>query len=191
MPRKLPCSVCGVVRLTGSGSLPAGRYTCHPCRRIERAPYGRRVIRLANCTQCGTEFESAKRSNGQMTACCSKSCAVNLRASQLPGRLPTDHRRTRYERELAVAGLTRHQRDALREQWKRTGRRCLYCAARPVETVDHVVPLIRGGSNFEGNLVPACRPCNSSKRDLLLIEWRVARAAKLRLLQQSVHSAAA
>jgi endogenous inhibitor of DNA gyrase (YacG/DUF329 family) len=49
---------------------------------------------------------------------------------------------------------------------------CLYCGA-PGGTVDHVVPLSRGGQHTEGNLAPACLPCNSSKRDKLLIEWRL------------------
>jgi HNH endonuclease len=39
-------------------------------------------------------------------------------------------------------------------------------------TADHVVPISRGGKHSEGNLVPACRSCNSSKRDLLLVEWK-------------------
>lgn len=39
-------------------------------------------------------------------------------------------------------------------------------------SVDHVLPLIRGGSNFEGNLVPCCRSCNGSKAGLFVSEWR-------------------
>lgn len=49
---------------------------------------------------------------------------------------------------------------------------CFYCGG-PGGTVDHVVPLSRGGQHAEGNLVPACLPCNSSKRDKLLVEWRL------------------
>jgi 5-methylcytosine-specific restriction endonuclease McrA len=32
-------------------------------------------------------------------------------------------------------------------------------------TRDHIVPLSRGGSNDWSNLQPACRECNSAKRD--------------------------
>jgi len=52
---------------------------------------------------------------------------------------------------------------------------CAYCR-QPVEGLpdpDHVVPLSRGGSNGNGNILPSCRPCNSDKRDLLLWEWDV------------------
>ena len=45
------------------------------------------------------------------------------------------------------------------------------------ETVDHVVPLALGGTNYEGNLAPACRRCNARKNALLLIEWRVKQIA--------------
>lgn len=44
------------------------------------------------------------------------------------------------------------------------GHRCFYCGlARGEITVDHFVPLSRGGSNWITNIVPACRPCNSRK----------------------------
>jgi 5-methylcytosine-specific restriction endonuclease McrA len=53
---------------------------------------------------------------------------------------------------------------------------CVYCGA-PAEHVDHVWPLSRGGWERESNLVPACKPCNSGKKDRLLTEWRPGRVA--------------
>jgi 5-methylcytosine-specific restriction endonuclease McrA len=47
---------------------------------------------------------------------------------------------------------------------------CVYCGD-PATTWDHVIPRRRGGTDDPGNLVPACKPCNSSKCDLLLSEW--------------------
>jgi len=32
-------------------------------------------------------------------------------------------------------------------------------------TVDHIFPKSKGGTDHESNLVAACRPCNSGKRD--------------------------
>lgn len=49
--------------------------------------------------------------------------------------------------------------------------RCAYCGG-PATAVDHIVPLSRGGSNFIFNLMPACLPCNSSKRSRRVEEWR-------------------
>lgn len=39
-------------------------------------------------------------------------------------------------------------------------------------TVDHVMPLSRGGSNELNNLVLACRSCNCRKGTLTVDEWR-------------------
>ena len=44
------------------------------------------------------------------------------------------------------------------------GDKCAYCGCPP-ETMDHVVPLSRGGKHTKSNVVPACRSCNSSKKD--------------------------
>lgn len=50
---------------------------------------------------------------------------------------------------------------------------CAYCGRSGRMTMDHVVPLSRGGRHSIGNLLPACRTCNSSKRQRLLVEWRL------------------
>jgi len=38
-------------------------------------------------------------------------------------------------------------------------------------TLDHIVPVIRGGKSSRGNVVPACKECNSKKKYLLPLEW--------------------
>lgn len=49
---------------------------------------------------------------------------------------------------------------------------CRYCGARNVRLAcDHVIPASRGGSDEMDNLVTACIPCNSSKRDKTPEEW--------------------
>lgn len=51
---------------------------------------------------------------------------------------------------------------------------CHYCDNRIGPrglTMDHVVPLIRGGKSTRGNVVPACKACNSKKQSLLPWEW--------------------
>jgi 5-methylcytosine-specific restriction endonuclease McrA len=37
-------------------------------------------------------------------------------------------------------------------------------------TMDHLVPLIRGGKSSKGNLVPSCKHCNSGRRHRLPFE---------------------
>jgi len=51
---------------------------------------------------------------------------------------------------------------------------CYYCGARvaPKElTLDHLVPVSRGGRSTRGNCVPACKECNNQKKNLLPMEW--------------------
>ena len=38
-------------------------------------------------------------------------------------------------------------------------------------TLDHIVPLIRGGRSVRGNMVASCKDCNSKKQSLLPWEW--------------------
>ena len=67
---------------------------------------------------------------------------------------------------------------ALRQSawWKRriaTGI-CHYCrraVGNRALTLDHVVPLIRGGRSVRGNMVASCKDCNSKKQSLLPWEW--------------------
>lgn len=53
----------------------------------------------------------------------------------------------------------------------RHGRFCKYCGCTSNLTLDHVTPRSRGGSDDPSNLVPACRPCNSSKGARTPEEW--------------------
>lgn len=44
---------------------------------------------------------------------------------------------------------------------------CAYCLTITTLTQDHVIPLSKGGKHDISNIVPACQPCNSAKRDRL------------------------
>jgi 5-methylcytosine-specific restriction endonuclease McrA len=48
---------------------------------------------------------------------------------------------------------------------------CTYCGAPPTSenplTIDHVIPLSRGGSNQRENKVVACARCNKAKGDAI------------------------
>lgn len=48
---------------------------------------------------------------------------------------------------------------------------CAYCSSKENLTLDHFIPLSKGGSNVQGNLLPACKSCNSSKNNRDAIEW--------------------
>jgi 5-methylcytosine-specific restriction endonuclease McrA len=52
---------------------------------------------------------------------------------------------------------------------------CYYCRRRVGHrrlSMDHLVPLGRGGRSVRGNVVPACKDCNSRKQSLVPVEWQ-------------------
>lgn len=74
----------------------------------------------------------------------------------------TDPARMRREREKARALKKSHW-------WRTLVSRgvCHYCDGRFLPdqlTMDHVVPLARGGQSTKGNIVSACRSCNEGKK---------------------------
>ena len=81
------------------------------------------------------------------------------------------HRKVARPRTVAGVAMKRVMRKvALRD----CGQRCVYCAAhldQHTATLDHVVPLARGGAHDPGNLVVACGPCNRLKGELLPFEF--------------------
>jgi 5-methylcytosine-specific restriction endonuclease McrA len=59
--------------------------------------------------------------------------------------------------------------------WKRKRARglCHHCGGRfpPRElTMDHLVPVIRGGKSTKGNVVPSCKACNNKRKYRLVFE---------------------
>lgn len=50
---------------------------------------------------------------------------------------------------------------------------CHHCGGKfpPASlTMDHLVPIIRGGKSTKGNLVPSCKQCNSERKHRLPFE---------------------
>ncbi|MDX1958579.1 MAG: HNH endonuclease [Leptospiraceae bacterium] len=51
---------------------------------------------------------------------------------------------------------------------------CHYCRNKflPEElTMDHLIPLSKGGKSIRANLVPSCKSCNSKKKNALPFEF--------------------
>ena len=83
--------------------------------------------------------------------------------------------------ETADEDHVRRERAKARElrasQWWRNERGkgvCYYCHRHfpPKDlTMDHIVPIIRGGFSRRGNVVPCCKECNNKKKYLVPVEW--------------------
>src|SRR5436853_5362295 len=69
-------------------------------------------------------------------------------------------------------------RELRRSQWwkrRRAAGVCHYCGGKfspAALTMDHVVPLVRGGRSTKGNVVAACKDCNTAKQHKLA--WQLA-----------------
>jgi hypothetical protein len=156
----IPCADCGDLRQVGRRNLPEGSMRCHPCRR-------KRSDRLVPCAGCGTEFRRANRKS----KFCSRACFARSDGERRRISTPDDPHYRRQLRERSAPGLTQSQRKRLLERWRRQGLPCVYCGD-VATTMDHVLPLVRGGTNHEGNLAPCCKRCNSSKAGWTVVEWR-------------------
>ncbi|MCF8028796.1 MAG: HNH endonuclease [Desulfobacteraceae bacterium] len=60
--------------------------------------------------------------------------------------------------------------------WKRKCAKgvCHYCGRQvpPKKlTMDHIVPIARGGKSTRSNVVPCCKHCNTRKKAQLPMEW--------------------
>gem|GEM_PF-3795546 len=48
---------------------------------------------------------------------------------------------------------------------------CVYCGSIENLTKDHIMPIIKGGTQDPKNLIRACKSCNSSKHKSFFIDW--------------------
>lgn len=197
--RELPlleCVDCGV----SIGHKMAKALRCDECIRIKHAEderarkasaYGPKPAR--ECEYCGKPIGAERRRDARF---CDRDCLERYRTENVDRSQyyrSTQKQRTEYTRAWRKSNpastRTSKRRRAYREltgtiserDWSRLVARhrgqCAYCGGSGEMTMDHVVPLSRGGTNTIGNVLPACRSCNSSKHMKLLVEWRARKAA--------------
>ena len=157
MPRKadVPCVDCGRLTPTYRDSAPANRRRCGQCipRRPARDPFDRWT-----CRRCGVEC-SRPATRGQRPKYCSATCQ-------------RDHGKRRRQMVLLGAFVEDVDRVAVFEA---DGYRCYLCGKmtdrtkevphRRAPTLEHVVPLSKGGKHERANCRTACYRCNCAKRD--------------------------
>ncbi|QOP66662.1 HNH endonuclease [Gordonia phage GrootJr] len=158
---------------------PAEVYCSPECK-----PKRSRVQRITKvCPGCHKEFQTTP---GRDARCCSKKCRSRVWSWENPEAAaakvrewekanPDAHRIRQGERSdrrrRSVTG-TVSTRDWLRALRRAEGR-CWYCGERAPLTIEHVIPLSRGGMHTIGNVVPACPSCNYQKQHRTVMEWRM------------------
>jgi 5-methylcytosine-specific restriction endonuclease McrA len=80
-----------------------------------------------------------------------------------------EHTRVRFHRQRGNGGSYTH------EEWivlcEQFAYQCACCGAKAKLTVDHIVPVIKGGTSDISNLQPLCHLCNS-KKGSQIIDYR-------------------
>ena len=69
--------------------------------------------------------------------------------------------------------------------------RCAYCGDRltlDTRTIDHIVPLSKGGSNYITNFFPACTHCNTLKSSLSLRDFKVQLRVEMFYFEQLINT---
>lgn len=180
-----PCFICGDPVFIIKTSAGRGKMAHRACRQTSSAEFRHD----AECIYCGVRFASLRRSNGVKTRCCSRSCARKAELSEgrlvlfqgvRVGRDPEKRKRSgevaRRGRRARLLGVKRDiytTADIL----ARDGCECSLCG-EVVElslkypdslsvSVDHVVPVSKGGDDTLANVAVAHLICNLRKGNRL------------------------
>ena len=122
-----------------------------------------------------------------LTGKCFRAIVFSVGCGHLHGRNPEINAVSRKKKPYDPFAIHLEETDLKREKqkardlrksqwWKRRCAKsiCSYCnqPTAPGElTMDHVVPISRGGKSVKGNVVPCCKECNTRKKGLLPMEW--------------------
>ena len=144
------------------------RYCSSKCKSLAQAQRNKTKNSFSICIICKKE---AVGSLGYKRKYCSFECQIQGIYGDKPPVSERSRKAQRNIRERKAPGLNLYELRLLRQKWKAEGKVCQYCSG-PFDTIDHIIPLVRGGDNMKINLAPCCRSCNSSKGSKLLAEWK-------------------
>lgn len=139
-----------------------------PRGEAERASHAKRQKEVRAADLAGIRARERERARQWRLA--------NPEAARRKGQRDTS-RRTARKRNADVRDVS--ERD-LRRLLDRQRGCCFYCDQPEPTTLDHLIPLVRGGRHSIGNLVWACRTCNTSKGGRLVVEYRFGRSYRRR-----------
>ena len=78
-----------------------------------------------------------------------------------------------------------------KQVYKKFNNRCAYCGEKltpDTRTIDHIVPLSEGGSNYITNFFPACIYCNTLKASLSLKNFKVLLRVEMFYFEQLINT---
>lgn len=103
-----------------------------------------------------------------------KIASVRDYAKRNPQKIYAIQRNRRARKKMAEGS---HTADDIKRLYEDQDGRCLYCGITLFDRyhVDHMIPLVQGGSNAPENLAIACSLCNLSKHGKTISQWEQAR----------------
>ena len=125
----------------------------------------RKQYAVIRCLQCGDEFTTRP---SKIHKFCSPACAVDSKRQSDGDRQARlkKHSHLKRARKMAAEGqFTKEEWLLLKRQYHH---RCPCCGRAEPDirlTVDHIVPLSKGGTNWISNIQPLCLSCNSRKHN--------------------------
>lgn len=140
------CGKCGSAKERG--------VKCKPCKRAYRLERYRTHRESERAYR--NKWDAAHRD--QMAAAAKDWRERNMARSNEILRLGCQRRRARLRG--AAGTVTAAEWHAILRRYKH---KCAHCFIGGELTMDHVVPLARGGSHYAFNIQPLCGPCNSKK----------------------------
>jgi 5-methylcytosine-specific restriction endonuclease McrA len=89
-----------------------------------------------------------------------------------PEKYNKSNHESRVKRRARMRGAEgSHTYEDFVEKKRLLGNKCMICGKSETEvkmTIDHIIPLSKGGSNYISNIQPLCFHCNSSKNNKML-----------------------
>ena len=85
-----------------------------------------------------------------------------------PDKMQAINQNRRARREFLIAGAKISGKEWVELKYK-YGNSCAYCGVAGKMTMDHVIPLSKGGPHRISNIVPACISCNVKKGTKLIL----------------------
>lgn len=180
------CSKCGITkpetleffRRRGTSARGGLRPDCRDCSaKRDREHYQRtREQQVARRAEYRARTKAETSARDLAYARSERGRKVRARANSRWNTSPAGReffRQAQSRRRAKMRGVTC---DLTRAQWEQIvsdfGGRCAYCDCIPgVVTMDHVVPIDKGGPHTASNVVPACGSCNSQKFTTDVTTW--------------------
>ncbi len=166
--RSFACRGCGELKIKRGAN---GPNICTPCFHEKGACYGLSFERKqieATCSDCGV-VHMAKAKSASCVKCAKRRAKFNQRKREKEFGKTF---KARCRKHNTVWTPVNRMEVFRRDKWL-----CSYCGVRVIlskvytptlATIDHVIPISKGGNHTIDNVVTACIACNSIKSDKLI-----------------------